>query len=477
MVHYEKAHYAPLKFLPGFPYVLTLFLLGLAFVLKDSLSWLKKRDGSTPPNCKNIPLLLLILAFIAVYWISFFPFFVNARARHPIVGLLFLLGAWGLFSLYTLFARGAWKRATVLAVLTALLFWVSHYEIYPYTPDKARWHYARADSWLWDGNVEDAMTEAELMLHEAYSFYMPYRIGHALAKEKQYALAERLLQAALSPDPDEQPLPYREDLYFHIGTVQAAQGKREEAKASFMQALELNPKDARAHNDLGVVLQEQELLIEALAAYEKAVTANPDFALAQSNYGHLLGVFKRHDEAIAAFQKAVALVPENPEYLYNLAIHFTAVGETAQARATYEQTLQLAPRHVRALNNLAFLKFNEGRTEEALEKLQRAIELDPAFLLARANLGNFLIESGRYEEGVTVYEETLSLFPAHIELYIKLREYALKEGDILRAESLLERARGLNLDHHSLMQLLTTRSQPVNESPLPDDREADWAED
>lgn len=464
VVHYEKAWYAPLKFLPGFPYVLTLFLLGLAFITRDSFKQLRSKNKAAPVRCKNMPLLVLILSFIIVYWLSFFPFFVNARARHPIVGLLFLMGAYGLYRFFQIAATGPRKHAIALGIAILLLFAATHGELYPYTPDKARWHYARADSWLWDGQVEPAVEEARLLMEEDYSYYMPYRIGHAMAKHKRHDLAEFLLKGALSPNPEEQPLPYRQDLYFHIGAAQAAQGKHDDAKESFHQALTLNPKDARAHNDLGVLLEQEDRLLEALEAYEKAVEANPDFALAQSNRGHLLGVLHRHEEALEAFQLAADLVPENPEHFYNLAIHYTAMDQPEAARQAYEQALLLAPKHPRALNNLALLDFTEGNEEAAFEKLRQAIQHDPAFLLPRANLGNLLIDSGRYEEGRDVYEETLRLFPGQVELYNKIGWYAAGHGDLARAENYFLEALKLDPDNETAKQHLATLRHSHNDS-------------
>ncbi|NLN92680.1 MAG: tetratricopeptide repeat protein [Candidatus Hydrogenedens sp.] len=475
VVHYEKAWYGPLKFLPGFPYVLTLFLLGLAILTGDSFQQLRKKEASEESDCKNIPLLVLVLSFIVIYWFSFLPFFVNARARHPIVGLLFLIAAYGLQRFFQTARKGAWKKTVALVVITVLLFAAAHWEPYPYTPDKARWHYARAESWLWDGQVEPAVEEAALLMAEDYSYYMPYRIGHAMAKKQRHDVAEYLLQGALSPDPEEQPRPYRQDLYFHIGAAQAAQGKNEEAAESFQQALTLNPADARAHNDLGVLLEKEDRLLEALAAYEKAVECNPDFALAQSNRGHLLGLFHRHHEAIEAFQIAADLAPENPEHLYNLAIHHVAAQQPEAARKAYEQTLQLAPKHPRALNNLALLDVAEGKEEAAFEKLRQAITIDPAFLLPRANLGNLLIDAGRYEEGLEVYEETLRLFPEHVELYNKIGLYTAKHGDLHRAEAFYSRALALDPENktaqHNLAALRlgnTVDEEKDEETSAPD---------
>lgn len=467
VVQCEKAHYAPLKYLPGFPYVLTFFILGLGLTLLDFVGKNRKKAGT----CRNTPLLWLILAFIGVYWISFLPFFVNARARHPIVGLLFLFGAYGLYRFFSLLLAKQCRKSILTAVLIALLFAAAHVEPYPYLPDKARWHYARADSWLREGKVDAAAAEAEALLKEDYSYYMPFRIGHAMAKKGRPALAERLLSAALSPDPQHQPAAYREDLYFHIAAIQAAQGKNEAARKNFEEALALNPKDARAHNDLGVLLEKEGKLEEALASYEKAVQSNPAFALAQSNLGNLLGLLGKHEEAAEAFRTAATLAPDQPEYFYNLAIHCSALNKPDEARRAYEQTLLLAPKHARALNNLALLDHDEGKMEDALAKLEQAIEANPFLLIARANLGNFLIESGRYTEGMAVFERALEKFPENITLCTQMSRHALSHGDLLLAEKYLSLALLLDPENEQLKEQLAALHQPSDEATEPKQEE------
>ena len=75
-----------------------------------------------------------------------------------------------------------WSRSSSLAAVD----WV------PYRPDEARWRYDRADSWLNAGAVDKAAAEAEIMLGLDYSYYMPFRLGHAFAARKRPELAARL---------------------------------------------------------------------------------------------------------------------------------------------------------------------------------------------------------------------------------------------------------------------------------------------
>lgn len=437
VVHYEKSCYAPLKYMPGFPYVFALFLFGTVFLFRDwvrkSLPWQRDDAYSSARD-----MLLLIYGFILTYWFSFLPFFVNERARHPLVGLLMLIGAYGLCRFVRIVRE---KRPKAVAALTALLllfFCFASLELVSYRPDKARWRYARADSWLRAGEVEKAKAEAEKLLEEDYSLYMPFRIGHALALKGEHRLAEKLLRAALGTE--KEPVPYRQDLYFHIGVVLAADGRDQEAREAYEEALRLNPKDSRAHNDLGVLLEKAGDLEGARAQYRAALDANPEFALAWSNLGDLLGRLGEHEGAAEAFRNALEILPEDPEYAYNLAVHLAGAGKTVEAVAQYETVLNGTPRDVRALNNLGLLLADQGETEEAKTLFQRALQYAPAYSLARANLGNLLVRTGDFDGGIRVYREGLELDPENVDLLNGIGYQYAVHGDVKQAITYYENA-------------------------------------
>jgi tetratricopeptide (TPR) repeat protein len=429
VVHHEKEHYPPLKYMPGFSLLFALFLGGVLLMLKDRIVGASQKQGQTrhAPDGRSLAsvpvsavstgdMLLLFYGLLLSYYLSFLPFFVNARARHPITGLMALVAAYGIHRMWLAWKQGESKKLAAMALLLVACYGLAQCEPWPYTPDKARWHYARADSWLRVDEVEKAAAEAEALLQEDYSYYMPFRLGHAFAVKGRHALAARLLQKSLSDNPEDQPDPYRQDVYFHIGVALAADKQYEAAKNAFLEALRLNLNDARAHNDLGVLLEKEGQYESALEHYRAAVTVRPDFALAQSNLCDLLGRMGERDAAIAACEAAVAAAPESANCNYNLAVQLAAAERMEEAAAQYRATISMAPADVRALNNLALLLEGQGNNEEAESLLRRAVAIDPGFALARANLANLCVKTNRVEEGLALYLEGLELAPNDSEL-------------------------------------------------------------
>ncbi len=441
VVQCEKDHYPPLRYMPGFPLFMGLFCAGLLILANDARRGrlLDGRGaGSAAPGPGQMTALLLL--FIVVYYASFIPFFVNARARHPIVPLMLLFGGYGLYRIAAWAVARRWATAGGGVLLAAALVGLAAVDWVPYQPDRARWHYDRADSWIAVGEVDKAAEEAGVMLGLDYSYYMPFRLGHAFAAKGRNALAARLLRAALSPDPAMQPAPYREDLWFYIGAAEAADGKTAEARAAFEEALRLNPKDPRPLNDLGFLLEQAGDAAGAADLYRRALEVRPAFALARTNLAELFAKQGDVAGAIREYEQAAQDVPESPEILFNLGRHLAAAGRTEEATAAYRKALALCPKDVRAWNNLGLLLAQQGNAAEAEKAYRSALEHAPNYTLARANLGNLFMDAGRFDEGVAVYEEGVALEPGNAELINGLGWRFDQKGDTEHALSWYGRA-------------------------------------
>ncbi len=98
-------------------------------------------------------------------------------------------------------------------------------------------------------------------------------------REKNFGAAEKLLQSAIRTVPDS-GLPW-----LVLGVVQYEQGpaKYDAALASLAQAVLLEPKDARAHHYLGVVIGSKGWFLGAEDEMRKAIELAPDYAEAHYN--------------------------------------------------------------------------------------------------------------------------------------------------------------------------------------------------
>jgi tetratricopeptide (TPR) repeat protein len=128
-----------------------------------------------------------------------------------------------------------------------------------------------------------------------------------------------------------------------LGNALHEQKQLPKAIAAYQKAIDLDPKDARPWNNLGVVLRDQKQLPEAIAAYQKAIDLDPKYALPWYGLGAVLLHRKQLPEAIAAHQKAIDLDPTNPKYHGALGQTLLRHGEFAAARQATQTSLKLLP--------------------------------------------------------------------------------------------------------------------------------------
>ena len=76
-------------------------------------------------------------------------------------------------------------------------------------------------------------------------------------------------------------------VYDNIGAQRFISGKMDEAIKYFEQAVQIDPVNAKAHHDLGVVLWRTRKLPEALSHLEEAIRLKPDYADAQTSLAEL----------------------------------------------------------------------------------------------------------------------------------------------------------------------------------------------
>ena len=75
-------------------------------------------------------------------------------------------------------------------------------------------------------------------------------------------------------------------------------------------SVQLDPQDAEAYYNLGVIFRELGKLEEAEKSYRKAILLKPDYAEAYSNIGVIFKKLGKLNEAEASYRKAIELKPD-----------------------------------------------------------------------------------------------------------------------------------------------------------------------
>jgi tetratricopeptide (TPR) repeat protein len=152
-----------------------------------------------------------------------------------------------------------------------------------------------------------------------------------------------------------------EESYF-LGERALIRGEFCTAIDHFKAALERNPRDGAACNDIALCLVELGCIDEALKYFERGIAVEADFATIHHNKGWLLNNIGRHREAIACFERALLLEPGRAVTYDNLADAYFQLGNTPAALEAYEKVLTLLkPGRARGMRSAIRRRMREVR--------------------------------------------------------------------------------------------------------------------
>jgi Flp pilus assembly protein TadD len=146
--------------------------------------------------------------------------------------------------------------------------------------------------------------------------------------------------------------PHDADAYYQLGLIYQQRRQYDEAAASFRRAIEIYPQEADAHLQLGRVLRARGALTEALGHFETALKLDRDVARQEGwrDLGGALVDLGRPQDAIEPLERYTNHRSYDPEGLYYYGMALQGVGRKEEARQVFEQTLaavQTAPKYRR----------------------------------------------------------------------------------------------------------------------------------
>jgi tetratricopeptide (TPR) repeat protein len=207
-------------------------------------------------------------------------------------------------------------------------------------------------------------------------------------------------------------------------------GRVDDAVGRYKRALELRPRDADTHNNLGVALVQHGRIEEAVTHYGCALDVNPEHADAHSNLGVALVRQGRLDEGAAHYRTALALRPAGADIHNNLGVLLMQQGKVEEAAAHFEQAVVLNPEHVNAHSNLGVALVQQGKIDEGIGHYSQALATDPDNAEAYNGLGVALVQIGRIDEAAAHYERALVLNPEHVNAHSNLGVARLHQGRV-----------------------------------------------
>jgi len=174
----------------------------------------------------------------------------------------------------------------------------------------------------------------------------------------------------------------------HVGLGQYAyeSGEADKAFDHYRKALESNPLNAKANNNVAELLYQQGFKDEAHQLFEAAVRIKPDYAEALNNYAVSLMERGQIDAALFNIREAIRNKPRFDLFQLSLGDIYLKSNDLAGAEEQYEKVLKLKPKNSQALNRLGVVFLQRGEFAKAVQYFRKAYRYDPANVNIQRNL-------------------------------------------------------------------------------------------
>lgn len=209
-------------------------------------------------------------------------------------------------------------------------------------------------------------------------------------------------------------------------------------------ARRINPQDAGAHNNLGVVFYHKGLIEEAIGAFERALELDPLMQVAQRNlqvaYFHT-GYYER---LLAELNTRLEAEPEDREARRRLARAYLHTENIPAAITEWRWLLERSPGELELYLKLAYAEYHRGDADTALSYLEGARAQAPGDSRVELRRGEIYYRQGRSAEARIALERAVAADPSLAEAHHLLAFIYGDLGDSTLAAQAAARAAELN---------------------------------
>ena len=248
-----------------------------------------------------------------------------------------------------------------------------------------------------------------------------------------------LLFTACSRDPN-----VRKQKYFESGERYFAKGKYREAAIQYANAVQLDPRFAQAHYQLGEAYLKLQDWKRAYQELSRAVELAPDNYSARTDLANMLVVNRQSDDLKAAREHLDVLrdkQPNSPLTYEAWANYYAAQDNVPAAMQEMQKGIGVDPNRSESYLNLALLQLRSNLPDQADVNFKKAAELDPRGMNAQLALGGFYQSRNRMPEAEQVFQRAIAVDPKDPAPRAALVRLLMAEGKRTEAESFLQQTK------------------------------------
>jgi len=160
---------------------------------------------------------------------------------------------------------------------------------------------------------------------------------------------------------------------------------------------------------LGAATYQRNLVWSSAEIFWAAVIKHsPLKARAYNNYGTALAEQNQHQKALLAFKRALKLDPFYPDPWNNLSVTYDKLGNVDKAISTMENALKVHTQCPEFYNNLGSFFLKKGNFEKSVELCTKAIAMRPHYGKAYHNIGRAKMAMGKKLEGWEYFKKSVT---------------------------------------------------------------------
>ncbi len=221
--------------------------------------------------------------------------------------------------------------------------------------------------------------------------------------------------------------------HVNVGVLMERAGRAEEAVVEYRIALGLEPDYADAHYNLGVALIRLSRFDEAEQAFREAIRLSSSDPPAHINLAILLGRKNNWDAALEEYREAVRLAPYDQDARLGLARAMVMTRRFEDAFVQYRQMLEIAPNSANVHLSFANALIRYGDFPAAILEFREAARLNPTDVISRTNLGTALSMEGKTDEAVVALRDAVRVAPGDFRAHFKLAKALAEQGNLQEA--------------------------------------------
>ena len=176
-------------------------------------------------------------------------------------------------------------------------------------------------------------------------------------------------------------------------------------------ARRIDPSDAGAHNNLGVLYYNKGLLAEAVTAFSRALELDAKMQVAQRNLEIAYFNTGYYDRRVSELRDRLRLQADDRDARWELGRTYALLGQVDNAVAEFSELLRFYPDDVAAIVQLGLAEKGSGDLETAQRWFSRALTLDPASAVVQFYVGEVLYNRGLNDEALNALKRSIELAP------------------------------------------------------------------